>query len=233
MALIICDECNKEFSDKAQACPNCGCPITTKEIKKNIKYIKIDKEKPPIKINGDEAIKYSEYLKTNFEPCTRWIQGISTLFSIIIFFIIVIKSNEIGTAFISSLILYFVFFMLLHIFNYFRPKYKKEKNIMLEAKEKSKIIKDYLEKTIPIYQDMKPEFKTIKVINKSLLQKYEAMFHIYMEAYLNNADAILLNSDTTSTEISGNITTRHGRVTGKTTSTVTYNIMATLVKIEE
>lgn len=26
MALIECPECGKEFSDKAQACPNCGCP---------------------------------------------------------------------------------------------------------------------------------------------------------------------------------------------------------------
>ena len=27
MALIKCKECGKEFSDKATACPNCGCPI--------------------------------------------------------------------------------------------------------------------------------------------------------------------------------------------------------------
>lgn len=27
MALITCTECGKEFSDKAPACPNCGCPI--------------------------------------------------------------------------------------------------------------------------------------------------------------------------------------------------------------
>lgn len=26
MALIICTECGKEFSDKAVSCPNCGCP---------------------------------------------------------------------------------------------------------------------------------------------------------------------------------------------------------------
>ena len=28
MALIKCPECGKEISDKALACPNCGCPIT-------------------------------------------------------------------------------------------------------------------------------------------------------------------------------------------------------------
>lgn len=26
MSLILCTECGKEFSDKAPACPNCGCP---------------------------------------------------------------------------------------------------------------------------------------------------------------------------------------------------------------
>jgi len=234
MALINCEECDKEFSDKAESCPNCGCPITAKEVNENIKYTKIVKEKPPVEIIGDEAIKYSEYTLTNFKPCTKWIDATSTLLSIIIFFIIINASEgNIGTAFITSLILYVIFNILIHIFNYFRPKYKKEKNIMIEAKEKSKIIKEYLEKNIPIHQDMKLEFKTIKVINKSSLTKYEAMFYIYMEAYINDADAIVLNSDTTSTKVSGNVTTSHGRVSGKTTSTVTYNIMATLVKIEE
>lgn len=28
MALITCTECGKEFSDKALACPNCGCPAS-------------------------------------------------------------------------------------------------------------------------------------------------------------------------------------------------------------
>ena len=27
MALIKCPECGKEFSDKANACPNCACPV--------------------------------------------------------------------------------------------------------------------------------------------------------------------------------------------------------------
>lgn len=28
MALIKCPECGKEVSDRASACPNCGCPIS-------------------------------------------------------------------------------------------------------------------------------------------------------------------------------------------------------------
>lgn len=31
MALIKCPECCKEISDKASACPNCGCPIEADE----------------------------------------------------------------------------------------------------------------------------------------------------------------------------------------------------------
>ena len=32
MALIKCKECGKEISDKAEMCPNCGCPIELKKI---------------------------------------------------------------------------------------------------------------------------------------------------------------------------------------------------------
>ncbi len=32
MALIKCKECGKEVSDKAGACPNCGCPIEKESI---------------------------------------------------------------------------------------------------------------------------------------------------------------------------------------------------------
>lgn len=33
MSLINCPECNKQISDKAKSCPNCGCPINN-----NLKY---------------------------------------------------------------------------------------------------------------------------------------------------------------------------------------------------
>lgn len=40
MALILCSECGKEFSDKAQACPNCACPTIEiiKQINESIKF---------------------------------------------------------------------------------------------------------------------------------------------------------------------------------------------------
>ena len=45
MALVKCKECGKEVSDKAESCPNCGCPISKKKIKDNIQKVKVVKEK--------------------------------------------------------------------------------------------------------------------------------------------------------------------------------------------
>lgn len=42
MALIKCPECGKEFSNKAPACPNCGCPTTEIQKMKHTKTIIID-----------------------------------------------------------------------------------------------------------------------------------------------------------------------------------------------
>lgn len=38
MALINCPECNKEISDKAVSCPNCGYPMKTDESKSAYSY---------------------------------------------------------------------------------------------------------------------------------------------------------------------------------------------------
>lgn len=47
MALIICTECGKEFSDRAVACPNCGCPteIILEDIKELEESERIEEEK--------------------------------------------------------------------------------------------------------------------------------------------------------------------------------------------
>ena len=52
MSMIKCTECGKEISDKATACPHCGCPMTeilsaTKENKKEEKvYSLLDEIHP-------------------------------------------------------------------------------------------------------------------------------------------------------------------------------------------
>lgn len=37
MALIACPDCGKQVSDKAPACPSCGCPIETKRVDKRVR----------------------------------------------------------------------------------------------------------------------------------------------------------------------------------------------------
>ncbi len=51
MALITCTECGKEFSEKASACPNCGCP--TEEI---LKELSIDTEEEKVEYENDEIL---------------------------------------------------------------------------------------------------------------------------------------------------------------------------------
>ena len=35
MALIKCPECNRQVSNRAESCPNCGCPISSSKIPTN------------------------------------------------------------------------------------------------------------------------------------------------------------------------------------------------------
>lgn len=58
MALIICTECGKEFSDKATACPNCGCP--TSEIKNSTYKTQNIKE---LNTGLGKIIAYNNYLE--------------------------------------------------------------------------------------------------------------------------------------------------------------------------
>ncbi len=44
MAMIYCNECGKEISDKADKCPHCGCPVL-KIRKCKIKFKNQKKEK--------------------------------------------------------------------------------------------------------------------------------------------------------------------------------------------
>ena len=39
MAMIVCTECKKSFSDKAPACPNCGCPTSEMQQKYETKEL--------------------------------------------------------------------------------------------------------------------------------------------------------------------------------------------------
>lgn len=78
MALIVCSECGKEFSDKAAACPNCGCPIEEVGEAREINSINTEPEQTEsaaskawgVIKNGASAI--SEHQK-NVIKCTKQI----------------------------------------------------------------------------------------------------------------------------------------------------------------
>ena len=61
MALIKCPECGKQISDRAAACPNCGCPVnsnnTTPQTDNNSKYaqIRVVCKTATLKIDGQRA----------------------------------------------------------------------------------------------------------------------------------------------------------------------------------
>lgn len=63
MALIVCTECGKEFSDKAKACPNCGCPTESMEngsvsVSTSNHVLTVENEPPKEKV-----VQYLRYAK--------------------------------------------------------------------------------------------------------------------------------------------------------------------------
>lgn len=62
MALIICEECGKEYSDRAVSCPNCGCPNrlqTSQQLIRNDGSTEMNLDKALY----DDVIKHLRYAK--------------------------------------------------------------------------------------------------------------------------------------------------------------------------
>lgn len=84
IALIKCEDCGKEFSDKANACPNCGCPYE--------KEIKESKMKKYDDLTQEEKVKVNQYRISSHQWWTEsrigvLIVGVIGLIFVIIFFI--------------------------------------------------------------------------------------------------------------------------------------------------
>ena len=68
MALVNCPECNKEISDKATACPNCGNPIATEHVSETKESSDSPKSTPARILNDDErkmAVRNAKSNKNN------------------------------------------------------------------------------------------------------------------------------------------------------------------------
>ncbi len=64
MALIKCIECGKEFSDKAQACPNCACPVSEMVVQKEVVI------EDGVKVSTKQA--FEEYAKEQFDKIPQY-----------------------------------------------------------------------------------------------------------------------------------------------------------------
>lgn len=68
MALIKCEECGKEVSDKSEQCIHCGNPFSKKE-KNNIEHIKVEEEtssKKNSKSKNLNKMTFKDYLLLPF-----------------------------------------------------------------------------------------------------------------------------------------------------------------------
>ena len=84
MALIKCPECEKEVSDKASACPHCGCPLTSDDQLKEM-------------TSENQQVKECKYCKAKIEKsakicpnCNRNLKGKGCLVTTIAFAVLAI-----------------------------------------------------------------------------------------------------------------------------------------------
>jgi len=210
MALIKCEDCKNEYSDKAKECPKCGCPTVNNTISKKRNNIK----ECSVKINGDETI----------EPKIT-----KNIFILIISFIIIFfTAGILDLRTILGQKDLMVFLMFLFIFCTFTITYWVELCPSVKEQRKNiKVINEYFKKRFMILDIMPHNYLKTELINKTNKTNEATMFDIYMEAYKFNADTIVINDSNVTTHVSG-YTTKGGR--GSTSSSNKFHITATLVR---
>lgn len=130
MALIKCQECGKEISDKATACMNCGCPINSEKEEKTSK--KKPETKEIIVSNRDISLK-------RFKNWYPKVLGAIILVAIVVIFFMEKSlspySASRGNATIFGLILAIIPCIILYIIFNIMYKNAKKTNITLTNKE--------------------------------------------------------------------------------------------------
>ena len=115
---------------------------------------------------------------------------------------------------------------------------KSDKNEVKNTHKTMKIY-SYFRQKFPILQEFRPfEHANLGMITRDGDDQDSIMFSIYMEAYKADADAIIINSSNTATHVSGSVSTNRNvfsenTVSGSTSSSNSFHIMATLVKYEK
>lgn len=209
MALIKCMECEKEYSNKAKECPNCGCPTINNTISKERKNI----EPCSVEIKGNE--KY-------YPPIAFRATMVAITYIVLA---IIIENYVFMPAGVEELGLIFLLFgiVLVGLSIWIAkklPGYKKDRR-------HRDIINEYFQNRFPILESLPQGYSEKKVITKKQGDQISTMFDIYMEAYKYNADAIVINDSNVATHVIGS-TSKGGK--GFTNSYNSFHITATLVK---
>jgi hypothetical protein len=219
MALIKCEECEKEYSDKAEACPNCGCPTTYTAKNDTV-------EKCSVEIVGDETLHKGKF--------PLWIK-ISFIIPIILFilFLIYVKitqdpdvKNSVGDYFgiaMMFLIPYSFYALFVVFIGNLTPT---NKNRLKD----NQIINEWFQKRFPVLGLLKPQYKVLGVSNYTDVNFETAMFLVYMDAYQKNADAIVLNDSTSKTYTSTDVNVTRRNVSVNSSSINRTSVSATLIK---
>lgn len=108
MALIKCEECGKEFSDKANACPNCACPV---------------KIEPKVKNNNENEYIISEAIISK-KLILKYDLIIVVGVFIVLFLFMYGLSNQAQSAFMFSSLITFFLIVVLAIEGYLLLKNK-------------------------------------------------------------------------------------------------------------
>ena len=217
MALIKCTECKKEYSDKAKACPSCGCPAISNMTSEKRKYTKTCS----VKIKGSETLI----------PKTSWISIFTIIVPLLVLWIFLMSlptaefneymRNIFGKSLTTSGIFIFLIvwggILFSSPLSKLFPEYKKRKKEAIK-------INDYFKQRFTLLNTVPANFSNTKIVNTKARTDEEAMFNLYMEAYMFDVDTIVINDSNVSTHINGNVKSNI------IASTNTFHITATLVK---
>ena len=219
MALIKCEECEKEYSDKAEACPNCGC-LTTYTAKNNTV------EKCSVAIVGDETLykgKFPLWIKIAF------VIPIIALVVLLIFLKVTEdpdSPHSIGDYFSATAQWLIIYSFYAWFFIFIGKLTPTNKNRLRD----NQIINEWFQKRFPVLSLLKPQYKVLGVSNYTDVNFETAMFLVYMDAYQKNADAIVLNDSTSKTYTSTDVNVTRRNVSVNSSSINRTSVSATLIK---
>jgi len=176
MALIKCKECEKEYSDKAKECPQCGCPTINNTIETRRKEV----PKCSVKIKGNEKF----YPPIGFRMLMVGIGYIAIAIFLELYILEPAGARELGIIFLIVGI---------GLVGLTRWLAKKLPGYKRDLKHR-KTMNEYFQNRFLILDNLPDNCSSTKnILTRSYEDNNDLMFKVYMEAYKYDADAIVIN----------------------------------------